>query len=255
MRRVISWLGASGALFCWSQAATAEPCNRPDLLAAMPPSDAENVPTNVALQAFYATSAEYLGEEILLTRIGAETRSLEGTFVASEGHLSVTPPELLAGETYEISWPSLRGIATASKGDGATFRFVVGDDEDTEAPAFSGLAEVDWRWQHERDECSEATDDRYIFELGLGPASDDGGRDSLTLLVFQTTGPDIDVPVPVYTGRLPDVDERVEITRTVGEAVGELCFSAIVRDLTGKVSAAGTEDVCVSTRPPPFFEG
>ena len=255
MRRIVPLASLSAGVLLWSSAALAEPCNRPDLLAAMPPDDAIDVPTNVWLQAVYATRAEYLDEEILLTEVGGETRSLRGSFNAPEGLLTVTPPELSKGETYEIKWPALRGIATASKGDGATISFVVGTHEDTDAPEFSGLADIEWRWDHERDDCSDATDDRYVFEVGVGTASDDGGRESLTLIVFQTKGPSIDIPVPVYVGELPPVRDRVPITATVGEAVGEICFSALVRDLTGKVSSGSVEDVCVTTRPPPFFEG
>ena len=221
----------------------------------MPPADATNVPTNVWLQALYATSAEYQGEEILLTQIGGETRSLLATFDAAEGLLSVTPPELLPGKEYEIKWPGLRGIATASKGDGATFVFEVGDHADAEPPQFAGLTDIKWDWERERDECSETTDDRYLFELGVGDATDDGGRESLTLLVFQTKGPNITVPVQIHVGALPAPVERVQVTRTVGEAVGELCFSALVRDLTGQVAGGNAEEVCVSTAAPPFFDG
>ncbi len=255
MRRMIARASAVAGVLLWASTAGADPCNRPDLRAAMPPADATDVPTNVWLQALYATSAEYQGEEILLVQIDGETRSLVGTFDAAEGLLSVTPPELLPGATYEIRWPALRGIATASKGDGATIRFEVGTRADTRSPEFAGLADLKWDWEHKRDDCSEATDDRYVFELGIGEATDDGGHESLTLLVFQTKGPKIDVPVPVHVGALPDPGERVVVTRTVEEAVGELCFSALVRDLTGQVAGGSAEEVCVDTRPPPFFNG
>ena len=176
-------------------------------------------------------------------------------FDAAEGILSVTPPELLPEREYEITWPALRGIATASKGDAATFHFEVGKDADTDPPRFAGLTDIDWDWERERDECSETTDDRYLFKLGVGDTSDDGGRESLTLLVFQTKGPKITVPVQIHVGALPAQGERVQVTRTVGEAVGELCFSALVRDLTGQVAGGTAEEVCVSTAAPPFFDG
>jgi hypothetical protein len=41
----------------------------------------------------------------------------------------------------------------------------------------------------------------------------------------------------------------------VNSAVGRICFAALVRDLTGKISNGGDTEVCVRTTRPPFFNG
>jgi hypothetical protein len=38
-------------------------------------------------------------------------------------------------------------------------------------------------------------------------------------------------------------------------AVGRICFAALARDLTGKVSSSAGREVCVQTTAPPFFRG
>jgi hypothetical protein len=111
---------------------------------------------------------------------------------------------------------------------------------------------VSWNVSRETDSCTNDIDERYVFDLGLGAATDDGGRDSLTLLVFQTAGPDIDASAatPVLVERIPPEGQGVTITTTV--QVGHVCFAALVRDLTLKVSTSGAP-VCVDTVSPPFF--
>jgi MYXO-CTERM domain-containing protein len=37
--------------------------------------------------------------------------------------------------------------------------------------------------------------------------------------------------------------------------VGRICFAALVRDLTDKISGGGDSEVCVQTTRPPFFNG
>jgi hypothetical protein len=77
------------------------------------------------------------------------------------------------------------------------------------------------------------------------------------LTVFQTSGPDLSAgaaPQPVHTQLMPE-DDRVRVSRAVDDSVGHICFAAIVRDLTGRVSSSGNEEVCTDTVQPPFFYG
>ena len=91
-----------------------------------------------------------------------------------------------------------------------------------------------------------------MFNLGLGEAADDGGRDSLTLKVFQTSGPGLDggASRPLLVQRIPPAGQGVTITST--DLVGHVCFAAIVTDLTQRPSTSGPV-VCADTIAPPFF--
>ncbi|HMR78400.1 MAG TPA: Ig-like domain-containing protein, partial [Polyangiaceae bacterium] len=178
-----------------SAPAVAAPCGRPDLLDAVPPDGAENVPTNARLFARYASIAEYLGEDILFTPDGEAPISVKGSFDATEGMLSVDPPEaLVSGKSYSVSWPRLRGFGTANLGRGKDVNFRVGDGSDEAPPVFAGVRAVDWDVTRDQDDCTDRLERRYVFDIELEPASDDGGRDSLMLVVFQTRGPGLSAP-------------------------------------------------------------
>lgn len=256
--RALSALWVAGVLALGTRSLAA-PCNRPDLQDAVPPDGAVGVPTNASLSAIYVTSAEYLGEEIPLKRVSTgEVQTLQGTWVPVEGVLSVTPEAPLEpGELYEISWPRLRGVATATLGQGRDVTLQVGSGEDTELPVFDGVTGVEWDVAREKDPCTDATEERYIFDIEVPDAIDDGGRDSLTLLVFQTRGRDVapGAPEPVLVRRLPPPGGTLRVTKTIDDAVGEVCFAALVRDSTGKVSGGGNREQCVETVEPPFFYG
>jgi hypothetical protein len=237
--------------------AGAAPCNRPDLVHAWPPDGAEGVPTDATLFAKYASTAEYLGEDVLLRHAGLE-RPLTASFDRVEGMLSVLPPDgLEPGGEYELEWPELRGLGTASLGRGRSVAFRVGPGPDVEAPRFGGVVGIEWDLDRERDACTDRLEERYVFELDLGEASDDGGRESLALVVFQTRGPSVrpEAPQPIAVTSLPRQGEPVRVARAVDDAVGEVCFAAVVRDLSGKVSGGGHREVCVEAERPPFFEG
>ena len=109
-------------------AASAAPCARPDLLDALPPDGASGVPTNAFLFAHYASTAEYLGEEVILTPEGEAPQSLTAGFDSAEGMLSITPT-LEPNQSYTLEWPALRGLNTANKGRAQTVTFTVGDGE------------------------------------------------------------------------------------------------------------------------------
>lgn len=237
--------------------ALGQSCNRPDLLDTMPPDGAESVPTNARLFAKYATNAEYLDEEILLEHVGVGEQPVAGTFDDKEGILTVVPEqELLPGHDYVIKWPRLRGLNSGNLGRGKEVSFHVGEGPDLEPPSFVGLTWIEWDVERSRDGCTDFLEDRYVFDFNLGTASDDGGRESLTLLLFQTKGPNVDpdAPEPVRISRIPS-GKTVRLKRALDDGEGRVCFAAVARDLVGQISASGSREVCTTTVAPPFFEG
>lgn len=231
-------------------------CNRPDIQFAVPPDGADGVPPNAKLFARYRSNAEYTGEEINLQQVGGSTQQLTGEWSSAETLLGVVP-SLEPGESYSIDWPRLRGVNSASLGKGKTVAFDVGSSLDEAPPEFGGLSGVSWDVDRERDDCTDSLEERYVFDFDLGPASDDGGRESLMVLLFQTKGPHVkgDVPEPVSVQRMPRAGDTLRLTRTLDDGEGDVCFAAVARDLTGKVSASGAKEVCVETVAPPFFNG
>jgi hypothetical protein len=223
----------------------------------MPPDGARGVPTNAGLSARYALTAEYLDEEVTLGPSGSAPSIAQATFDRVEAMLRVQPAELLPQTNYEITWPGLRGLGTASLGNGATVEFETGNSTDDAPPAFGGLSKLSWHLERERDECTDTLEERFVFELGLSEASDDGGRESLTLIVFQTVGPGIEAGAPeqVAVMRMPEASGSAKIARRVDDAVGDVCFAGALRDLTGRISSGAEREVCVHTASPPFFHG
>jgi hypothetical protein len=242
-------LAASGG------AAWGAPCGRPDIVDMVPPDGASAVPVNATLAAHYQISAEYLGEDVLLIRPGGEGQVLPAIFDATEGLLSATPIEpLTPGERYEIRWPALRGLVTAAPGTGDEARFTAGDASDEMMPTFGGVVAVRWDVERRQSDCTESIEERMIFDVELGTAADDGGREMLTLLLFQTAGPrSPDRSIPVLARALPPEGEPVRVSLTTADGVGEICFAALVRDTTGRVSQSGAQEICVETTAPPFF--
>jgi hypothetical protein len=175
------------------------------------------------------------------------------SFNAAEGLLQATPLSLLTPNTaYVIHWPALRGIDTATLGTTMNLHFTSGTTEDLSPPTFGGITSVSWDVSRENDSCTNQVDERYVFDLGIGDAADEGGRDSLTLIVFQTSGPGVDAsaPLPVLVQGIPPVGQGVTVTST--DLVGHVCFAAIVQNLAGHVSTSGAP-MCVDTVAPPFF--
>jgi MYXO-CTERM domain-containing protein len=238
--------------------AAAAPCNKPDLRDAMPPDGANTVPTNATLSARYATNATYLDEEVIFEHVGVGEEAVSPSYNEAEGILKFVPdPPLVAGDSYIVTWPRLRGLNASNLGKGATVHFTVGATSDEEPPSFAGLTGLDWDVDRYDDECTDSLEDRYIFDFDLAAASDDGGRESLTLLVFQTQGANVDpnAPDPVMVRRIPPSGESARLTKTLDDGAGDVCFAAITRDLTGKTSPSGANEVCTETVKPPFFEG
>lgn len=239
----------------FERAARADSCTSPDLIETMPPDGADNVPMNAMLFARYATIAQYLNEAVVLEHPAGVDTTVPAQFDDTSGLLQITPPmALVPGDSYTVHWPALRGIDTATLGKTSNLTFTAGSEADVSPPTFAGVTSVAWDVSRESDPCNSAIDQRYVFNLGLGAATDDGGRDSLTLLVFQTSGPSVDssAPAPVLVQRIPPEGQGVQVTTDV--TVGHICFAAIVRDLTLKASTSGPP-MCVDTVSPPFFYG
>jgi hypothetical protein len=236
-------------------AARATSCGRPDLLQTLPADQAKDVPTNATLVAHYEASAEYIDEKVTLTMGGAE---IDGTptWDATQGLLTFRPTSALAVGDYLLVWPTLRGLNNAAPGLGAMVHFTVGTIEDVDPPAFDGLTGVSWDLERQKDDCTDSLENRFVFTLTLAPAEDDGGRDNLTLVVFQSSGSGVDGGrVPVLTTAMPAAGKSIDVKLSVGDATGHVCFEAIALDLTSKSSDGGSHEVCVDTIAPPFFRG
>ena len=195
------------AFLLWAGAARADSCAHPNLLETLPKEGARAVPPNAKLSARYAQSAEY-GEAISLEHVGLGDETFSQSFDPSEGILSVEPhAPLLAGDAYIVRWPALRGISSASRGEGGHhLHFTAGSEADLNPPTFDGVRTLSWDVDRAADICTDAKDDRYVFELGLDDAKDDGGKDLLTVIVFQTAGPHTDqtgAPNPVLVSDSP----------------------------------------------------
>jgi hypothetical protein len=240
-----------------STPARAQTCGAPDLLSAVPPDGATMVPVAVPLHAFYAAAALYQDEPILLDLPDGSTQALIGSFAAAEGRLTLTPPDaLLPLAAYTVHWPELRGTTSGGKGLGAKATFTTGTGPDLAPPSFIGATTLAWDWVRESDDCTDKLEDRLAFEISLGDVSDDGGRDSLTLVLSQTQGPLLPTgPKQRYLGALPPPDQPARVSLGVDGAVGHVCFAALVRDLTDKISGGGEHEVCAQTTRPPFFYG
>ena len=249
-------LTAALALLLTNPAAAA-PCGRPDLLETFPADGATDVPVNVRLSARYAATAEYVNEEVTLEHVGFETEAPRVTFDSTEGRLSFEPSlPLVPGDSYVIRWPALRGLTTAGTGKGAEVKFTAGSTEDVEPPLFGGVRAITWDVERVNDDCTDSLEDRFVFDLSLDDAADDGGRGMLTLLVFQSKGGSATMsPAPVLAQRFPDSSSRVTVQRAIDSAAGNVCFAALARDSSGRVSSSADREVCVSTVRPPFFYG
>ena len=237
--------------------ARATTCGRPDLLDAVPP-DGATLPPNASLVAHYDSSAEYGNEDVVLTPAGSAPEVVKVSWDGTQGLLTFTPDAPFPPGSYTLEWPALRGLNTAALGKGAVVHFTVGAVDDVAPPDFAGLTGVSWDLERKTNDCTDSLENRMVFTLALAPADDDGGRDGLTLVVFQSAGSGVRADggsVPVLSTALPAAGNDAVVKLPVSDATGHVCFAAIVRDLTGKISSSGSQSVCVETTAPPFFRG
>ncbi len=193
----------------------------------------------------------------MLVTPGGVENGFTAAFDSTEGLLSVMPPEPLeAGASYELRWPAIRGLNAAAPGNGGTAHFTVGSGPDEQPPTFGGVTGIAWDVERLNNECTDAIEERMVFDIDLGVADDDGGRGQLTLLLYQTAGPQLgDASVPVLAEALPAAGTPAHVALPTDRAVGHVCFAALVRNLTGKVSDSGSQEVCAEVTTPPFFRG
>jgi hypothetical protein len=247
------------AVFCLTatNAGAADPCGRPDLLETFPADGATDVPINARLSARYSATAEYVDEEVSFEHVGIDMEVPRATFDSTEGRLSFEPrTPLVPGDSYIIRWPALRGLTTAVVGKAAEVKFTAGSTSDVDPPVFGGVRSLSWDVERVNDECTDSLEDRYTFDISIDAAADDGGRGMLTLLVFQSKGGSASVsPAAVLAQRFPDSGSQVRVQRAIDAATGQVCFAALARDSSGRVSSSADREVCTSTVKPPFFYG
>lgn len=234
--------------------ASAAPCGRPDVDFALPPDGASDVPAAARLLAHYTAPASYDDEPVELTDGDGGALAASVVYDAAANLLLVFPSEPLPRGPIQLSFPGLRGVSGSGVGQGKRVSFTVGDRVDREPPVFDGLTHVDWSLRRETDPCLDKLTDRFAFELELGRVEDDLGRDLLSLQVFETHDPAAPEDPPELVSHLPlPARGPVTLLRPASH-VGKTCFAAVVEDSAGAVSS-GAEEVCTTTRRPPFFEG
>lgn len=250
----VSALGAAALLF--SATSSAAPCARPDVDATSPPTGAKTVPRDAQLSAHYAAPASYDDEPVVLSDESGGDVPLRVIFDAALSTLQATPERALEAGQHRLEWPALRGVGSGGVGRGSTVSFSVVAEADSAGPMFDGLSGIDWDLARERDPCLDRLEDRFVFRLRVGEATDDAGFELLSLLVFETRAPSAaDQREPAQVARQPYPTNRVVEVRRPATDGGSTCFAAVVQDLVGNVSGGGDRQVCVTTRSPPFFDG
>src|SRR5262249_34708767 len=154
---------------------------------------AAGVPLNAALAAHYTAAAEYLGEDVVLEHLPSGPEEvLPATWDPTEQLLSVTPAAPLdVGAEYVIHWPALRGLNAAAPGVGGSAKVAAGPPSEVESPTCAGVVGLSWDLVRETDDCLDDLVERFVFDVQLGAVSDDGGTGGLTLMLFQTAGPQV----------------------------------------------------------------
>jgi hypothetical protein len=239
----------------WSGWVGAAPCGRPDVDVTFPPDRASSVPVNAILTGHYSNPALYDDEPVTLIDASGDAVPLTTSFDEAEAVVRAVPDAPLKDGSYEASWPTLRGL-TGGVGLGKKIQFFVQGKTDAAPPSFSGLSGIDWDLSRDKDPCTDRLEDRFVFKLELGAASDDAGVDLLALSVFETTDPLAEAgsaPSRVAYRAWPEKGE-LELRRPASKA-GQTCFAAIAQDMVGSVSGGGEREVCVKTKKPPFFDG
>ncbi len=175
----------------------------------------------------------------MLVRPDMSEQVLPASWDATEQRLSATPPQPLEpGTIYDVRWPALRGLNAAAPGVGDTARFTTGTAFDLAPPTFAGLVGLSWDLERVNDECVDELVERFVFDINLGAAQDDGGTNGLTLMLFQTSGPNVmGMPKPIPARAWPTDGKTAQVKLSTGDAVGDICFAGIVRDSTGAALA------------------
>jgi len=233
--------------------ARAQSCASADLRFTLPPDGATGVPVDSTLRAYYGVGARYASESVFLAS-GARRESLVGDFDTTTGVLSITSTTPLEpGTPYNVDWPALSSTGLPARGN--TVSFTTGDSADEAPPALDAIASLEWDVIAVDDPCLGTEAERYTFDLLVSGARDDGGTSLLEASAYLTRGPLLTATSPprlVATEAVGDGSRAIRVTLPRDDALGEVCFAALVRDLHGRTSAA-TPERCVVTEPPPFF--
>lgn len=274
VRQLTGGAATAVAVLCAAEVARADQCTSSDVVYTLPRDGATDVPSNATLVAQYPPDTAYVdetvtfdgpnpgGSDIPIDPVPSCADLSPGNFCFSDSEalLKVMPPgDLAFGGTYTIKWPGLRGL-TASKGRGKTVTFTVGSHADGAPPTFQGLKDVSWDVDRSKDDCTNQQVDRFAFDLVPGAATDDFGKELLTLVVDQTLGPKIPAsapPVQIARLELPAAAEPARVELSLDDASGDVCFAAFVLDLVNGHAPSNGNDkqVCTTTTRPPFFYG
>jgi hypothetical protein len=257
LRASLPAVAAGLALILAVSRVKAAPCGRPDVDLVFPPNGATSVPNNALLSAHYASPALYNDEAVTLTDAAGNDVPLTVAYDDAESTLHATPDQPLGNGSHQLAWPSLRGVSGGGLGRDRIISFFVQSTTDVAPPSFTGLVDLEWDLARDRDPCLDRLDDRFVFRLKVGAASDDAGADLLSLQLFQTRdplAPDQVGATKVGVRAWPQAGGSVEVRRPAGKA-GQTCFAAVVQDLLGNVSGGGEREVCIKTQKPPFFDG
>ena len=240
----------------WLGSAQAAPCGRPDVDATFPPDAAKGVPSNAVLTAHYGSPAVYADEPVSVTDAAGNAVSVTVTYDDADSLLRAAPAQGLSDGEHQIVWPGLRGVSGgAGVGRGSTVGFLVRSAPDTAPPVFGGLSDIAWDLARDRDPCLDRLDDRFVFKLRVGQASDDSGVGLLALRVFETVDPTSNQAAPTSLGVKAWPSSGVLEVRRPATQAGRTCFAAFAEDLLGQASGGGEREVCVKTKQPPFFDG
>jgi hypothetical protein len=229
----------------------------------IPRDGAVDVPTNAILSAIYGTGAFDDGTgRVTLEEVGGEEVMLTATLDALQS-LTVSPA-LKPNTDYVVKWPGLFTAVTSNvdggepplpvRGSGREVQFSTGSAEDERAPTFGdGLLGVSWNYEREFDGCSDSFSERYLFHFEPSEPEDDAPVDLLSVVILQSEGHSSGSVQQV--GRRPyRPGEPVTVRQIAANAVGHVCFRAVVEDSAGH-STNPSPAVCADTDQPPFFEG
>lgn len=237
-------------------AVSAAPCGRPDIDFTFPPDGAKSAPSNALLSAHYNAPALRTDEVVVLTDSAGGDVPVTTTFDDADNMIRVQPEAALADGSYTVEWPSLRGLHEGGTGLGKKTKFSVQGVTDAAPPSFVGLSKIDWDLSRAHDDCTDRLENRFVFKLKVGAATDDAGADLLLVSVFQTKDPldpEQTAPRKVMLSAWSE-DATIEVRRPAGKA-GDTCFAALTQDMLGNVSGGTEHEVCVKTQKPPFFDG
>lgn len=204
-----------------------------------PADRANEVPVNVVLHADFPASQEPGGRPTWRV-LDSHSREVDGVEGWDDLSATFTPAtELEPRSPYYVR------VSVAATGQYLNFEFNTGDDRDRSGPSFGGLSDLDWSHQTDEwlfDNCHISSGEGIVFNLTFPEASDDGPREELCYMVYQTSGPGVSGSTLRARVRYPDDD--LTLMLPAGDGEGDICFRVEARDLIGRVDGNRREQ-CV----------